>query len=190
MSTACEYHRTRPVLASCLPALVTRTPVTGRPGTSRAVRERHQREDPDLTPARPPEGTTAALIGAALKRSGMSQHALAAAVGVEQGTIGHWVAGRRTPSMGNLMRAAGVLGVPVASLLPSPALPAVPPGAGEVAAVLMREFPLPRALAGSLAEVIAAVLSAEHEARRAWAAAGDRVLCVPGEPPTGRNDDD
>lgn len=56
-------------------------------------------------------------LAEARKEKGLTQQALADAVGVTQVAVANWEHGRRSPSIANLRKVADALGVPVASLL-------------------------------------------------------------------------
>lgn len=56
-------------------------------------------------------------IAKARKDKGMTQQALAQAVGLTQGAVAHWESGRREPSLAMLRKIAKALGVQVAELI-------------------------------------------------------------------------
>lgn len=56
-------------------------------------------------------------IAKARKDKGMTQQALAQAVGLTQGAVAHWESGRREPSLAMLRKIARALGVQVAELI-------------------------------------------------------------------------
>lgn len=56
-------------------------------------------------------------LAAARKEKGLTQQALADAVGVTQVAVANWEHGRRSPSIANLRKVADALGIPVAKLL-------------------------------------------------------------------------
>ena len=57
-----------------------------------------------------------ARIRAARQHSGLSQRALAHALGVTPGAVGHWETGRTTPSARHLLELAGRIGLDLAGL--------------------------------------------------------------------------
>lgn len=56
-------------------------------------------------------------IAKARKDKGLTQQALAEAVGLTQGAVAHWESGRRQPPVAMLRKIAEALGVPVADLI-------------------------------------------------------------------------
>lgn len=88
----------------------------GRPGPARAVAPAW------VDATRGEDHRLAAAIGARLGRAraarGISQERLARLTGVERPTVCRWERGLRLPSIAALLRAAAVLEVPAADLLP------------------------------------------------------------------------
>lgn len=56
-------------------------------------------------------------IAKARKDKGLTQQALAEAVGLTQGAVAHWESGRRQPPVAMLRKIAEALRVPVADLI-------------------------------------------------------------------------